>query len=186
MDQNSNISFQTSSRSRKILNVDTWSSAFIRFTAIYSMKFPLETPQLMKYMEIVRDIATRRPGLGFLYYDTQFRMLRESVLLPWDHLHTEFWLMACNPVQHNTSHPQPFRSPRQTNRPFHAPKPKRFLLNTCWNFNKRSGCPNASCPHTHACGFCRGSHTASNCRSSNKEQSDRTPTKQAHVNKARK
>ncbi|KAH3862761.1 hypothetical protein DPMN_025735 [Dreissena polymorpha] len=50
--------------------------------------------QLLKYMEIVRDLATRCPGPAFQHYDSQFRLFRASVPLPWDRIHTEFWLMA--------------------------------------------------------------------------------------------
>ena len=67
--------------------------------AVYASKFPLEIPALLKYAEIVRDIASRKPGRSFLYYDTQFRQARETSLLSWDRIHTEFWLMACTAFQ---------------------------------------------------------------------------------------
>lgn len=171
MDHQSNLSITPAQRTRKINNIDTWTTAFVRYTAIYSMKFPLETPNLMKYAEIVRDIASRRPGLAFLHYDTQFRMLRESVLFPWDRIHTEFWLMACTPLQ--TS--QPFRSQRPYPKPQFQPRHRRFLENTCWNFNKRSQCLNDKCPHPHVCGFCRGNHTAYTCSLPSKDQNIKSP-----------
>jgi len=37
---------------------------------------PTDTPKLMKYCEIVRDIAAK-PG-DWLYYDEQFRFIRQS------------------------------------------------------------------------------------------------------------
>ena len=48
--------------------------------AVYLYKFPLEAQQLLKYMEVVRDIARRPPQLAFSYYDTQFHMLQESTV----------------------------------------------------------------------------------------------------------
>ncbi|XP_052799424.1 uncharacterized protein LOC128231043 [Mya arenaria] len=150
LDNNSNISFQPTSRSRKITSIDTWTTAFIRFTAIYTAKFPFETAQLMKYAEIVRDIASRRPGLAFLNYDSQFRMLRQSVLLPWDRLHTEFWLMACTSFQQPTP-----------------------VLSSPPNYNKHSQCRNSDCNFPHICGFCKGQHTAFNCKFSSKDEADK-------------
>ena len=94
-----------------MLSIEMWSSAFIRFTAVYTHKFPLQAPQLMKYMEIVRDIAHRKPGFSFAFYDNKFRKARETSTLPWDSLHTEFWLMAVT-FQSNHVSPQPFRSSR--------------------------------------------------------------------------
>ncbi|KAH3866886.1 hypothetical protein DPMN_030009 [Dreissena polymorpha] len=71
-------------------------------------------------MEIVRDIARRRPGMAFLYHDTQFRLLRESVLMPWDRIHTEYWLMACMSFQQPQ---QPFRPKQPPNRSYSTGPP---------------------------------------------------------------
>ncbi|XP_052791565.1 uncharacterized protein LOC128225693 [Mya arenaria] len=178
LDQHSNISVQASSRLRKITSIDTWTTAFLRFVAIYTAKFPFETPQLMKYGEIVRDLAARRPGLAFAQYDTQFRMLRESVLLPWDRLHTEFLLMASTSYHPPT---QSFRSHQQANTS--CPScPRRFHPNTCWNFNRSTKCRSQHCPHPHICGYCLGPHPAYNCKFTNKEQAGRTPPAKPSAN----
>lgn len=165
VDNRSNFTINPTSKSKRIQNVEVWTTAFIRFMAVYLQRFPLEAQQLLKYMEIVRDLARRRPGFAFLYYDTQFRMLRESLALPWDRIHTEFWLMA------STSIPQPqsFRAQHNTTRSNNYSKPRRFLEKTCWNYNKRSQCHNTSCNHPHLCGFCKGSHPAYQCKFPNKE-----------------
>ena len=113
-DNNTNFQLQLSSKAqislvpnhtRKIFNIETWTSAFLRFMAVYTEMFPMEAPHLLKYTEIVRDLARRSPGLSWYLYDQQFRMLRETVQIPWGRIHTEFWVMASN------SHMQrPFRS----------------------------------------------------------------------------
>ena len=127
----------------------------------------------MKYAEIVRDIANRKPGLGFLFYDTQFRMLRQSVALPWDRIHTEFWLMACT-----SFHQQPFPPSQQNSRSQQsfrqsASKPRRFLDNTCWRFNNRQ-CTFTKCSLPHVCGFCKGPpHAAFTCTYTSKDQAAR-------------
>ncbi|XP_060604518.1 uncharacterized protein LOC132757287 [Ruditapes philippinarum] len=71
------LSLVPSTNTKRIHNIDCWTTAFLRFVAIYSTTYPHETPQLMKYGEIVRDLASRRPGLAWSYYDCQFRMFRE-------------------------------------------------------------------------------------------------------------
>ena len=71
-------------------------------------------------MEIVCNIARRRPGMAFLYYDTQFRLLRESVLMSWDRIHTEYWLMACMSFQQPQ---QPFRPKQPPNRSYSTGPP---------------------------------------------------------------
>ena len=99
MDNTSNISLAPCNKTRKIHNIESWTSAFIRYMAVYASKFPLKIPALLKYAEIVRDIASRKPGHSFLYYDTQFRQARETIPLPWDRIHTELWVMASTAYQ---------------------------------------------------------------------------------------
>ena len=166
---NTNFSLQLSDKSqislvpnqaiKKIYTIESWTSAFLRFMAIYTEKSPMEAPHLVKYMEIVRDLARRSQGMSWYIYDQQFRMLRETVPIPWGRLHTEFWLMA-------SSTPN-FRPNRQ---PFHANKSNRsnnqgrkFLERTCWTYNRRGFCGDQSCSFQHKCGYCRGSHPAQFC-----------------------
>lgn len=42
-----------------ISNIEQWTSAFLVFAAIYCEKSPSETPSLMKYMFIVRELGSR-------------------------------------------------------------------------------------------------------------------------------
>jgi hypothetical protein len=170
MDRNAQISITPKSSSRKITNIELWTTAFLRFIAVYTLKFPAETQALLKYAEIVRDLATRRPGLAFSYYDNHFRILRETIPLPWDRLHTEFWLMASTLAPSIPS----FRPQRPTPKP--SSPVKRFLDKTCFHYNRRSLCHVPSCPHPHVCGFCRGSHPAYECSFFSKEHAARAPS----------
>ena len=145
---------------------------------------PLEIPALLKYAEIVRDIASRKPGHSFLYYDTQFRQARETIPLPWDRIHTELWVMACTAYQQpSVISNRPFRS---ATRPDFS-KSKRFWENTCWPYNRQSGCRNQKCSQPHICGYCKGSHTAATCQFSSKEQASRATsspsTEQSFISK---
>ena len=105
MSPNSKISL-VPNQTKKIFNIDMWTTAFLRFMAIYTEQFSFEAPQLLKYAEIVRDLARRTQNLSWYTYDQQFRTLRETVQIPWGRIHTEFWIMA--------SHSQPQRSFRPT------------------------------------------------------------------------
>ena len=70
------LTLEPSQPVKKILTINQWLSAFHIFGAIYSEKLPTDTPKLMKYWEIVDDIAAK---LGnWLYYDEQFPFIRQS------------------------------------------------------------------------------------------------------------
>ena len=88
------LTLEPSQPVKKIQTINQWLSAFNIFVAIYSEKLPTDTPKLMKYCEIVRDIAAK-PG-DWLYYDEQFRFIRQSApaQYPWDAIHWELWLKA--------------------------------------------------------------------------------------------
>ena len=53
------LTLEPSQPVKKILTIKQWLSAFNIFVAIYSEKLPTDTPKVMKYCEIVRDIAAR-------------------------------------------------------------------------------------------------------------------------------
>ena len=88
------LTLEPSQPPKKIHNLSQWLSAFNTFVAIYVEKFPTEAPRLMKYCEVVRDIASK-PG-DWSFYDDQFRYIRQSApdQYPWDTIHWELWLRA--------------------------------------------------------------------------------------------
>ena len=142
---------------RKITSIAQWSSAFLRFVAVYTEKAPKEAPQLMKYGEIIRDLAYRRPGLAWYYYDTQFRQLRESVAYRWDMIYYDLWVPAATSLFQN------FSRQRQQSNPAFQKQSSPFLRNCCWAYN-RSGCTRTECKFPHTCGICKGSHPAKDCK----------------------
>ena len=46
-------------KGKNISTIDTWTSAFQIFFGIYTSKFPAEAPALMKYGEVVQDLAEK-------------------------------------------------------------------------------------------------------------------------------
>ena len=79
---------------QKILTFLQCLSAFHIFVAIFFEKFLNETPRLMKYSEIVRDISSN-PGDWYFYHE-QFRYIRQSApdKYPWDTVHWELRIKA--------------------------------------------------------------------------------------------
>ena len=55
-DAGSNLSLVPSHKARRITNIDTWTTAFLRFVAIYCAKSPYEAPALMKYGDTIRRL----------------------------------------------------------------------------------------------------------------------------------
>jgi hypothetical protein len=54
------LSLEPSSKIKPpIYSIDAWTSAFQIFVGVYTSKFPQEAPDLIKYAEVVRDLAAR-------------------------------------------------------------------------------------------------------------------------------
>ena len=79
---------------KKVTNISQWLTAFNTFVSIYSVKCSQDAPKLMKYCEVVRDLANKSGD--WIFYDEQFRYLRQSSheLYPLDQIHWELWLRA--------------------------------------------------------------------------------------------
>ena len=110
--------------SKQITTISQWVSAFTIFVSVYSEKVANEAVPLMKYCEVVRDLASK--GGDWHWYDEQFRYLRQSSpdQYPWDQIHWELWLRASNPVRKSQTQPP-------TNKRFRS---HWFPKGTCWAF----------------------------------------------------
>ena len=77
---------------KKLQSVESWLNSFHVFVAIYTKKFPHEAPALMKYREIIQDLAGR--GHNWKFYDENFRFLRQAhhTSMPSDRIQGELWL----------------------------------------------------------------------------------------------
>lgn len=146
---------------RKITNIEQWTNAFLGFVAIYTLKYPSGTAQLMKYGDIVRDLVVRRQG-AWQFYETQFRMLRVPINFAMGH--NSFRLQT---ITHHFG-PLVLITPNLPTQS--SPQKIRYLENTFWAYNRCSQCTNTRCQHPHVCGFCRVSHHTGNCTISSKEQ----------------
>jgi hypothetical protein len=64
-------------------------NTFRIFVGVYAQKYPHESPTLMKYGDIVQDLADR--GQNWRFYDENFRFLRQTQRssLSWAIVHWE-------------------------------------------------------------------------------------------------
>ena len=133
-------------------------SAFNSFIAVYTEKQPSAAADLLKYVEVVQDIASK--GGNWRYYDEQFRYLRQSspTDAPWGQVHWELWF--------NSLHNFHGLSGKQSSQPKAARKSQQYFpKGTCWAFH--AGKPCQGCSFEHVCYKCGKAHPASQCRSSN-------------------
>ena len=118
------LSLEPTAKTKHIANIEMWTNAFQIFVGVYTSKYPVEAPALMKYGEVVRDLAAREDN--WRYYDTQVRFLRSSHIseMPWGSTHWKLWIRAQNfgvankPKHQNVSQPSVF-VPKGFCRKFH-------------------------------------------------------------------
>ena len=143
---------------RRSLSIDQWLTAFNVFVAVYTIKVPSAISSLMKYCEVVRDIAAKQGN--WRYYDEQFRFLRQSKpdRYPWDNVAWELWHQALHSSLTPARSPynSDFRSRRPNQRPFQS-----FPKGVRWRFHSGQFC--RGCSFEHSCFKCGAVHPASQC-----------------------
>lgn len=160
------LCLEPASKPKKITTIDAWSSCFLIFVGVYTSKYPAEAPALMKYGEIIRDLAAR--GHNWSYYDQNFRFLRQrqASAFPWGVLHGELWLRAQSPLTRKPQ-PEPAKPRVRANLP-------RVPAGFCFKYHRGLACP--GCSFKHSCYRCSGDHRATQCnfRLSKKPSSNTT------------
>ena len=86
------ITLEPRQKSKHINSIEMWVTDFQIFVVVYIQKYPIEAPLLMKYSEIIRDLAAR--GYNWIYYDENFRYLRQKdpKAYSWGSVHWELWI----------------------------------------------------------------------------------------------
>ena len=161
------------SRPKPILTFSQWQSAFNIFVASYAERRPSETPNLMKYAETVREIASKFPGKAWSFYDQQFRYARQSsTQVSWEDIHMELYVKCIS--MHGVWQPAAFHGHNSAagNRKFQASRfanqgPRQNAFHSkatfCYKFNGGKPCEAATCKHQHACMACSGPHPRGSC-----------------------
>lgn len=148
---------EPAAKPKKILNIEAWLQAFHIFVGVYTQRYPVEAPALMKYGQTIQDLAAR--GLNWRFYDENFRFLRQTqrTLVPWGSIHGELWLRS----QYSMTRKSPGPQVGQNN---FAPKPRSPTAvpwGYCFKFHRGQSC--TGCAFKHSCFKCQGNHRVSQC-----------------------
>ena len=128
------LSLDPVTKPQKVASVSVWMSAFRIFVGVYTQKYPHESPALMKYGDIVQDLADR--GHNWRFYDENFRFLRqnERSALPWGNVHWELWLRS----QYSTN--KPAGSVQRAGVSANKPPFLNIPRGHCFKFHKGDAC----------------------------------------------
>ena len=122
------------------------------YAAIYTEKFPMEGPQILKYIKTVRDLKGKCPSTRWRFYDEQFRMLKQQMEWAWSFINWELYFAAT--IQTNNS--QNAQQPKK-NRPFRVPR------DYCYAVHTNNSCRSNPCQYKHECYSCGENHAAKFC-----------------------
>ena len=136
---NPSLCLEPLSKNKKVMTIKTTLSSFRVFVEAYTKQLPYKAPALMKYGEIIQDLAGR--GHNWTFYDENFRFLRQAhrAALAWDRIHSELSLKS------QVSLRRPLQNPA------HPPKGKADFV------------PKGYCFKFHKDPKCEGSHPISKC-----------------------
>lgn len=121
----------------KVTTIEKWTDSFLIFSSIYLKRYPDKIQELLQYMIIIRDAASRSTStFSRRTYDEQFRLRQATSVQPWGKLNSDLWLRVMT------------SSTSQSDQPT---QPK----GTCFDFNN-GFCAWNNCRYTHACSHCGG------------------------------
>lgn len=159
LEKNDNISVVPKKAKQSINSIFQWTTAFLRFVAIYAEKFPNVTPNLIKHAETVRDMAASG-NVSWQTYDKQIRMDRQIRGTPWGKINVEFMLQAQRSRQENKQSFRSFRTRPGQRSAFTNQLPRGI----CWSYNREGGCKLERCKFQHICTECKKNHPKTKCR----------------------
>ena len=127
----------------KITDINHWTDLFLICESIFSSAHPETTSGLFKYMHNVRVGAKRSSGLGFKFYDEQYRLREASnPSSSWGVVDQELWLLY---MFYGYQSGSPSFSVGSRNL-------------KCYTFNFSGSCSKPQCFYVHKCLTCLGAH----------------------------
>ena len=153
------LTVQTENNRNKISSIEQWTSAFIIFISVYCMAHPSRCQELLKYMSDVRLGAKRNNGLGWKFYDEQYRLRKQAnPASSWSLVDVELWLlyMAYSYTPNSSLAFAGYRSYS-----LNGNLNKRLK---CYAFNHEGKCYRPLCPYSHSCLYCNGVHPVVTCQ----------------------
>lgn len=177
------VRLASTTQARPITSIDDWQTAFNIYNYIYIQAHPQQAADLLKYSDIIRDLAKRFGPSAFMYYDENFRALREqNPLMSFSQVHSELWIKAATAPPRAGEHtfrgrPQSFRAPHTANYPT-----QNTAKGFCFKYNKQGVfCQANPCLYRHACSLCQGSHPRYRCATNNSPQQPNTSQTQRNT-----
>ena len=76
---------------KKITNIEQWTDAFLLYIAISLERHPADTPDILKYLQIIRTMSANAHSKLFMSYDRNFCKLRARNSMPWCNIHQELF-----------------------------------------------------------------------------------------------
>lgn len=176
------INVAPNSKAREIRSLTQWTDAFLIFMAIYSQKFTNSTPDLCKYMSLIRGMEAKYGGDGWRLYDKRHRTLKPKLDLSWDSVFWPEYLEYTTKPRNASANTQ--------NRPFPATTSRggggkdNIPRGYCFQYARVGKCSRgAGCIHKHTCHKCSGKHPASVCRSGGSSSTSAKPSSNSHTAK---
>lgn len=139
-------------RAKRSQTIESWLSSFHVFVGVYTSKYPYEAPTLMKYGEVVQDLAAR--GQNWHFYYKNLRQSQPSSF-PWGATHWELWLRS-QFHQAKTSQSSGQAQSKSVKENWPA-VPKGY----CFKYHRGMAC--SGCQFKHSCFKCDGVHRATQC-----------------------
>ena len=151
----------------KITNVRKWEQAFRTYTAIYCEANPSRSLEILQYVDVINQAASKFPWESVARYDFVFRQLMsKKPYRSWAKtLHTR---LDADTVSRRGDSIGLVKVIWYRNSPTHGPsgtKQVDWRDNCCWKFNKTDNCPyGRNCRYEHRCTYCGGyGHPSVHC-----------------------
>ena len=147
----------------KVSSIEKWTDAFLIFASIYLKRFPNKTQQILQYINIIREAASRSVTFTWRTYDEQFQLRQASDLQPWGKINSDLWLRL---MTSSTVSSLPQSGATSTSGGYTGATSKSdqtHVVGTCFDFND-GFCSRSYCKFKHICSNCNyPSHGRVNC-----------------------
>ena len=160
------------------LSIAEWTDAFHVFMAIVIEKDPGQAPNMLRYHNLIRSVATE--GGDWQYYDENFRRSKEAEGLAWahvDHVTLNFAMFRGSSKSKPAHASQPFLGKSSTKGKREASIPRGY----CYKYHKGLSCT-GPCRYKHVCFKCPAAHPILRCPKKQSFESTSTSTKYPNRN----
>ena len=141
---------------KRSVNIDTWTYAFIVFMAVYCQVHKEQYPDMLKYLHTIRLGAKQYYSNGWLSYDEEFRLNKFMCSnMSWAVVDQELWLLfMCRP----------------------KPELPNNDGGTCFESNYKGFCSKPACNFAHKCIRCGGRHAMKLCNNKSVSSGNQSST----------